>query len=33
LENAKGAKDRRQAHIDGRRGLYAEVFQSYLDEK
>ncbi len=33
LTNAKGAWERRKAHIERRRELYVQVFQSYLDEQ
>jgi putative AbiEii toxin of type IV toxin-antitoxin system len=33
LTNAEGAAGRRKSHIERRRGLYVEVFQSYLDER
>jgi AAA domain, putative AbiEii toxin, Type IV TA system len=33
LENARGAKARRQALVERRRDLYCHVFQSYLDEQ
>jgi ABC-type lipoprotein export system ATPase subunit len=33
LGNAEGAAARRKSHIDHRRALYVEVFQSYLDEQ
>ncbi len=32
-ENAEKAASRRQAHIERRRALYLQVFQSYLDEQ
>ena len=33
FENANGAHSRRQAHLARRRELYAQVFQSFLDEQ
>jgi hypothetical protein len=33
LDNARGAAARRQAHVERRRALYGQVFQTYLDER
>ena len=33
LKHALGATERRQAHIESRRKLYVQVFQTYLDEQ
>ena len=33
LTHAEGSSERRKAHIERRRVLYAQVFQSYLDEQ